>query len=169
MRASRVLLAVAVLVTALVLQLSLVNRLPLPGAAPDLVLLGVVALGLAHGSTFGSACGFGAGLALDLVPPADHPVGLWAFVLTVVGHVAGHARPEAQRSAVVPFYVAAGAAAGSLVLYAFLATLAGSGGVDAGQVLRVLPTAVLYDVVLTPFVVSGVVALSRQVETEAVR
>ena len=51
------------------------SRLPLPGATPDLLLLVVVALALAYGPGFGLVCGFGAGLAADLVPPADHEVG----------------------------------------------------------------------------------------------
>lgn len=169
MRPSRWLLAVVVLVTALLLQVTVLSRLPLPGATPDLVLLVVVALGLADGSAYGAGCGFGVGLALDLVPPADHTVGMWAFVLTVVGYAAGYARPDAQRSAVVPVAVAAAAAAGSLLLYAALAAVASTASVDGGAVLRLLPTAVLYDVVLAPFVVSGVVALRRQLEDEPAR
>ena len=46
----RAILSAAVLGAALMLQLTVVNRLPLPGAgAPDLVLLAVVASGCAAG------------------------------------------------------------------------------------------------------------------------
>ena len=41
-----------------------------------------------------------AGLVLDLVPPADHEVGRWALVLTLVGYLAGLARDETRRSRV---------------------------------------------------------------------
>jgi len=89
---ARVLLAAALVLAALAVQVAMLSRLPLPGATPDLVLLVVVALALAHGSTFGLMTGFLAGLATDLVPPAEHEVGRWAFVLTVLGYLAGLAR-----------------------------------------------------------------------------
>ena len=55
------------------------------GVVPDLVLLVVVAAGLAYGSELGLVLGFGAGLLLDLAPPADHYAGRWALALMVVG------------------------------------------------------------------------------------
>lgn len=165
-RGPRTLLAAAVVVTALVLQLSVLSRLPLPGATPDLVLLGVVALALVHGPGFGAGTGFAAGLALDLVPPADHAIGRWAFVLTVVGYLAGFGEDEIERSAFAPFLVVAAAAAGSLLLYAGLGALLGDVRVSWQAVARLLPSSVLYDVVLTPFVVSGVIALARRVEAD---
>ena len=73
----RLLLAtVAVLLAALLLQLTMVDRLPLPGRRPpDLVLLVAVALGLTCGPTTGLLTGFWAGLALDLAPPASALIG----------------------------------------------------------------------------------------------
>jgi rod shape-determining protein MreD len=88
MPAGRVLFAVVLLVVALAVQVSVLARLPLPGATPDLVLLAVVALALAHGPGFGLVAGFAAGLGSDLVPPADHAVGRWALVLTLARHLA---------------------------------------------------------------------------------
>ena len=44
MTASRVLLSVALILTAAILQVTVVNRLPLPGTGPDLVLLVVIGL-----------------------------------------------------------------------------------------------------------------------------
>ena len=72
----RGLLAVVLVVTALALELTVLARLPLPGGTPDLLLLVVVTFGLVHGPVTGMFVGFGAGLALDLVPPSDGPVGL---------------------------------------------------------------------------------------------
>ena len=60
---------------------------------------------------FGLVCGFAAGLAADLVPPADHEVGRWALVLTLVGYLAGLGRDSSRRSAFVPLVVVAVAAA----------------------------------------------------------
>ena len=65
------------------------SHLAVQGVVPDLVLLVVVAAGLAYGSELGLVLGFGAGLLLDLAPPADHYAGRWALALMVVGYVAG--------------------------------------------------------------------------------
>ncbi|MGZ4480084.1 MAG: rod shape-determining protein MreD [Nocardioidaceae bacterium] len=163
---SRVALAAAVVVTALALQVTLLNGLPLPGAAPDLVLVSVVALGLAHGPSFGLVTGAVAGLAADLVPPADHTIGRWTLVLGLIGYAAGLAKGDTRRSAFVPVLVVALAAAGSVLLYAGLGALINDPHITWVAVSEVLTTAVLYDVVLSPFVVPAVLALVRRVEPE---
>ena len=60
---------------------------------PNLCLLVVVAAALTRGPQFAAVLGFGAGLALDLAPPADHIAGRWALALVVVGYVAGRVTP----------------------------------------------------------------------------
>ncbi|MGN6332815.1 MAG: rod shape-determining protein MreD [Motilibacteraceae bacterium] len=165
----RLVLAVAVVVSALVLQVGVLGRLSLPGATPDVVLLGVVSLALVYGSTFGAVTGFAAGLALDLVPPADHAAGRWALVLTLVGYLCGQARAEVERSALVPFLVVGAAAGAGTLLYALLGVVMGDARVTWLLVARVLPTAVLYDLVLAPFVVPAVLALARRAEPDLVR
>src|SRR3712207_6782816 len=60
----RLALASALVLLALVLQLSILPLLNLPGATPDLVLLCVVGLALAAGPMTGTGVGFAAGLAL---------------------------------------------------------------------------------------------------------
>lgn len=165
---SRVLLAVAVVVTALALQVTLITRLPLPGASPDLVLLSVVAFALAHGPTFGLGTGFAAGLATDLVPPADHTIGRWTLVLGLIGYAAGLAKGETRRSAFVPLLVVALAAAASVLMYAGLGALIDDPHITWTAVGEITPTAVLYDVVLSPFIVSAVLVLVRRVEPEPV-
>ena len=168
MSAPRVALTAVLVVVALALQVTVLSRLPLPGATPDLVLLVVVATALSGGPTVGLLTGFAAGLALDLVPPADHEVGRWAFVLTIVGYLSGLARAESRRSAFVPLVVVAAAAVGSVLLYAGLGALLDDPNVTWSAVTRLLPTAVVYDVVLSAFAVPAVLALSRRLEPEAV-
>jgi rod shape-determining protein MreD len=163
---ARVLVAVVLVAVALALQVTLLSRLSLPGATPDLVLLVVVGLALSHGPGFGLAAGFGAGLAVDLVPPADHEVGRWALVLTLVGYGAGLAQAETRRSAFVPLVVVAAAGAGSVVLYAGLGALMDDHHVTWSAVSRLLPTAVLYDVVLSAFALPAVLAVARRAEPE---
>ena len=68
----RAALSVLLVAAAVVLQLTVVNRLTLPGGgAPDLVLLVVIALALCGGPAAGALTGFCAGLSLDLAPPAS--------------------------------------------------------------------------------------------------
>ena len=98
-------------VVALALQVTLLSRLPLPGATPDLVLLVVVATRARRRPRRRPAHRLRGRAGPDLVPPADHEVGRWALVLTVVGYLAGLAQAETRRSAFVPLAVVAAAAA----------------------------------------------------------
>lgn len=159
---------VLVLTVALVLQVTVLSRLPLPGATPDLVLLVLVAVALRGGPDLGLAAGFVAGLALDIVPPADHAIGRWAFVLCLVGYVCGFLADEGDRSAVLPIIVAGAASAASVLGFAALGVLIDDPRVSWDVVLGVLPTAVAYDVVLSPFVIYAVFRLFRGIERDQV-
>ena len=86
----RLILSVVLVAVALAAQLTIVNRLALPGGGgPDLVLLVVVALALTGGPLAGTLTGFLARLALDVAPPAGHTVGEYALVFCLVGYVCG--------------------------------------------------------------------------------
>ncbi|REE95588.1 rod shape-determining protein MreD [Thermomonospora umbrina] len=168
--AGRNLTAAVAIVVALVLQVSVANRLPLPGAVtPDLVLLTVVALALTGGSLIGLVSGFGAGLAADIIPPADHTIGRYALVYCLIGYVCGLASDEMDRSSVVPFAaVAAGALAGT-VLYAGLGMMLGDPRAGWENVSRIVPLQVLYDVLASPFVVWAVLRVTRRFERDRSR
>jgi rod shape-determining protein MreD len=165
---SRIGLTVALLMTAVVLQVSVAARLGLPGATPDVVLLVVVGLALAYGPTWGVAVGFTGGLLLDVAPPGLAPMGRWAIVLCLVGYLSGLLADQVERSALLPFVTVAVAAAGASLAYAAIGGLIGDGRVTWPAVSRVVPTAVLYDVVLTPFVVFAVLALARRGSADVV-
>ena len=94
MRVNRILLSSSLIVVALVLQVSVLARLHLPGAVPDLLLLTVLGLALVYGHVGGALVGFAAGLLADLAPPADHAAGRYALVLCVIGYLAGLVKPE---------------------------------------------------------------------------
>lgn len=166
MPAGRLVFAVVLVFVALAVQLTMLSRLPLPGATPDLVLLCVVALALVHGPEFGLVAGFVTGLAADLVPPADHAVGRWALTLTLVGYLAGLARLESRRSAFVPVAVVAVAAGLSVVLYTLTGDVVGGTAVSWGAAMRLVPSAVAYDVVLSAFVVPAVMVLADRFEPD---
>src|SRR3954464_13528093 len=97
MRVNRILLSAPLVVVALVIQVSVLARLHLPGAVPDLLLLTVLGLAMVYGHVAGALIGFGAGLLAELAPPADHAAGRYALVLCVLGYLAGLAKPESGR------------------------------------------------------------------------
>ncbi|AWK08665.1 rod shape-determining protein MreD [Streptomyces spongiicola] len=168
MRFNRMLLSTTLVVVALVVQVSVLARLQLPGAVPDLLLLTVVALALVYGHTGGALVGFGAGLLADLAPPADHAAGRYALVLCVVGYLVGLARPENGRltSATGPMVVVVAAAVGSTLLYAGVGALVGDTAARHVGLGSLLFTAALYDLLLAPFTVPLIMALARRAEND---
>jgi rod shape-determining protein MreD len=168
MRVNRILLSSALVVVALVIQVSVLARLHLPGAVPDLLLLTVLGLALVYGHVGGALVGFGAGLLADLAPPADHAAGRYALVLCVIGYLAGLAKPENGRlkSATGPMAVVVAAAIGATVLYAGVGALVGDTAARHVGLGSLLFTAALYDLLLAPFVVPGVMALARRADND---
>lgn len=168
MRFNRILLATTLVVVALVIQVSVLARLQLPGAVPDLVLLTVLGLALVYGHVGGALIGFGAGLLTDLAPPADHAAGRYALVLCVIGYLAGLAKPESGklRSASGPLVVVVGAAVGSTLLYAGVGALVGDTAARHVGLGGLLFTAALYDLLLAPFTVPFIIALARRAEND---
>ncbi|GAA1922485.1 rod shape-determining protein MreD [Streptomyces durmitorensis] len=168
MRFNRILLSTTLVVVALVIQVSVLARLQLPGAVPDLVLLTVLGLALVYGHVGGALVGFGAGLLADLAPPADHAAGRYALVLCVVGYLAGLAKPETGRlrSATGPLVVVVGAAIGSTLLYAGVGALVGDTAARHVGLGGLLFTAALYDLLLAPFTVPLIIALARRAEND---
>ncbi|UGY91410.1 rod shape-determining protein MreD [Streptomyces gobiensis] len=168
MRLNRMLLSTSLVVVALIVQVSVLARLQLPGATPDLLLLTVLALALVYGHTSGAIIGFGAGLLADLAPPADHAVGRYALVLCVVGYAAGLAKPEGgrHRSATAPMLVVAAAALSSTLLYAGVGALVGDTAARHVGLGGLLFTATLYDLLLAPFTVPWIMALARRADND---
>ncbi|MBC2868025.1 rod shape-determining protein MreD [Streptomyces mexicanus] len=166
MRLNRILLSTALVVVALVIQVSVLSRLHLPGAVPDLLLLTVLGLAMVYGHVGGALIGFGAGLLADLAPPADHAAGRYALVLCVIGYFAGLIKPETGqvKSATGPMAVVVGAALGSTLLYAGVGALVGDTAARHVGLPGLLFTAAVYDLLLAPFVVPGIMALARRTD-----
>lgn len=165
----RVLLSTVLVLLALVVQVSVLGRLQLPGATPDLLLLVVVGLGLVFGPTGGCLTGFAAGLLADLAPPSDHAIGRYALVLCVMGYAAGMFRADSGRRRTVmgPLLVVAAAAVVSTVLYAAVGALVGDTAARHVGLPGLAASALLYDLLLAPFVVPAVMLLGRRADPGA--
>jgi rod shape-determining protein MreD len=144
------------LFAAVVVQLTVVNRLPLPGsAAPDLVLLLVTAIAVSTTPAVGAVTGFAGGLALDVAPPAAHYAGQYALVFCLVGYAAARVvraiwDTTGEHDAVMSFTVMAVATAAGEAGKAALGMLLSDPDVTGAVVSRVLPTAILYDLIIAP-------------------
>lgn len=164
----RVLAALVAVSVAMVLQTSLFPHFAVQGVVPDLVLLVVVATGLAHGSEVGLVLGFGAGLLLDLAPPADHYAGRWALALMAVGYVAGRLGSSGHLRISQWLPVAAAASFVGTSVFALTGLVLRDPEVGVGELLRVEITTVGWDVALALVVVPLTLGLFAKVEPDRV-
>ena len=164
----RPLVAVLLVSLALVLQVSLFPHVAWQGIVPNLCLLVVVGAALTRGPQAAVLLGFLAGVALDLAPPADHVAGRWALALVVVGYVAGRVRQDVKPTAVA---VVATVAASSFIgtsVFAISGLILQDPLLDVTQLLQVILVAVLWDVLLTPFVLPPVMTLFNRLQPDRV-
>ena len=149
----RLVMSAVLLAAAVLLQLTAINGLRLPGGGvPDLVLVVVAALGLASGPASGAIAGFTAGLALDLAPPGTGVVGAYALVFVLVGWACGRLHGTLSRSAVLPIVIVAAVSAAAELVVAGLSVALQAGEASWSAVRQVLPAAISYDVAISPFV-----------------
>lgn len=161
--------ALAAVLVALVLQVTVFSHVAWEGVVPNLVLLVVVGAGLVRGPQFAVVLGFVAGILLDLAPPADHPAGQWALALVVVGHLAGRVRSEQRPSATAVVATVAAASFVGTSVFALVGMLLGQPGLDVWGLLQVVLVALVWDVLLTPFVLPPLMGMFRQLEPERER
>lgn len=166
MRLRQVLLCTALLLTAYLVQITVLTRLPLPGATPDLVVVTLVALALAYGPMTGAVCGFVAGLVVAAAPPADGPLGLTALLYLIVGAVTGAVIDPRDRTVPILSGIVGLSAGGVVLATAAFSSVLGSDRVVWSTVPGIALTAFLYAVILAPFVVPGVDLLVRKVTVE---
>jgi rod shape-determining protein MreD len=154
------LVSLLALAGALLLQATLLARLPLPGSSPDLVLVLVAGMALVRGPLVGSLLGFAVGMLADL--GADLELGRTALVLALVGYAVGLAADERGRSLLWSMLVIALAAATAVVVYAGEGLLLGDARITGPAFWAALASTVTYSVVLTPVVVPGLRVLARR-------
>jgi len=168
-RPLRVAFAVALIVTLVPLQFSIVNRMPFPGAPPDLLVLSVVSVALARGADLGLVFGFATGLVADLAPPADHTLGRLALAYALAGYVGGTLSDDAARSAFLPIAVVGLGAVIAEGTFAVVGALLGDERITATALAHNVPSSVLYDVVLAPFVIPLIGAVCHRLVVDPSR
>jgi rod shape-determining protein MreD len=166
----RGLISFATVGVAVIVQVTIVNRIAFPGGTgPDVVLLTVAALGLANGPLTGALIGFSAGLALDVAPPGSYLVGENALVFCLIGYLCGLAHdipnsegvPEQGHTALFEIVVTAVGAVCGEALTVALGKMLSDSRISVPAVRHVLPVAVAYDLLLAPFVLYAVAAALR--------
>jgi len=158
---------VALVVLALVLQVSLFPHLAIDGVVPNLCLLVVVATALVRGPEQAAVLGFVAGVLLDLAPPADHVAGRWALALVLVGYVAGRVRQDTRPTAAAVIGTVAACSFLGTSIFALSGLLIGDLDTGIPGLLEVIAVAVLWDVLLTPFVLPVVMRVFDRLEPAA--
>ena len=160
-------LLVGTLVTAAaVIQVTLLSRLGLPGATPDLVVVTVVAIALATGPVQGAVAGFVAGVLVDIAPPADSLLGVNALVYLAIGYVTGRVIDPRDRTVPVLVGIVALAAGAATVVVAVLDTVLGGGRVVWEALPGLALTSALYAAILAPGLILGVGWLARRITPE---
>ncbi|PJJ54004.1 rod shape-determining protein MreD [Mumia flava] len=169
MAAGRTLVIAALLVVALLVQLSVAPVLFPTAVVPDVVLLVVAAVGLRDGAVAGAWTGFAGGLLIDLAPPSDDLMGQWALALCVVGLLAGTVDRGSRSTRWLDLVVSGAAAFVGVSIFALSSIVLGLAGADLAVASSVVGLAVAYDAVLGLLVLPLVRAALDRVEPTPVR
>ena len=163
----RVVIAILAVSVALILQVTLFPHFAWHGIVPNLCLLVVVGAALTINAPSAMVLGFAAGVALDLVPPADHVAGRWALALTVVAFLAARVRQNVKPTAAAVVGTVAAASFIGTSIVALTGLLLGESGA-VPDLLQVIAVAVLWDVLLTPLVLPPLMKLFSALDPQLV-
>ena len=145
-------LALVLLAAGLLLQLTVLNGLHLPGGGvPDLVLVLLVGVAIAAGPVAGTVAGFGLGLSLDLAPPGSGLIGQYALIFCLAGWAAGHLARGATRMPLRTLAAGAVVIAAAEAVTAVLGLLLHPAQVTVAEIRQLLPVTIAYDLLIFPF------------------
>jgi rod shape-determining protein MreD len=108
--------------------------------------------------------GFCVGLLADLAPPTAHAFGREAFVLCLVGFLAGRSSSAVRGSAFRPMMLIAFLGALSPLLYALLGLAVGEPGLPRSDLGSAAAASAIYAALLAPFIVPLTQACARRAE-----
>ena len=147
----RIIAWTAVVLTALVLQSTLLAQIRLGGAKPELMALVTITLAYLEGPTSGALAGFVGGMAQDFL--LDQPKGITALTLTLLGYTVGLARQYiVSPSPLLPTILVAVGTFCGVIFYEIVSFLLGQIDDPLLYLLRVAFLSALYSAVLTPLV-----------------
>jgi rod shape-determining protein MreD len=150
----------ALLLVAVIVQVSALSQLNVLGGHPDLVVLAVAGIAYYGGSVSGTAAGFAAGLLLDLLTGAT--MGASSLVLTAVGYGVGRFREVRDPShGLLPIAVGAVATAAWVVAFAAVSLMLDIGARVSPLVIREMIITVLLNALLALPVFTGCRKLLR--------
>ena len=147
MRAGTIVRIALVVFVAALLQGAIVSTISIGGGTADLLLVTVIALGLARGSVVGAVAGFAGGIVLDLL--TLDTLGITSLVLTLAGFWAGrYAETTLHDRRLAPF-VAVGVITPLAALFAFAVHyMLGDDVVARNALVTTLAPALLLNLVL---------------------
>jgi rod shape-determining protein MreD len=150
----------ALLLVAVIVQLSALSQLNVLGGHADLVVLVVAAVAYYGGSVSGTATGFAAGLLLDLLTGAT--MGASSLVLTAVGYGVGRFREVRDPShGLLPVAVGTAATAAWVVAFAAVSLMLDIGARVSPLVIREMILTILLNALLALPVFTGCRRLLR--------
>src|SRR5437868_608177 len=139
-----------VLLLFLIVELTVLDRLRVFGAGPDIMLLLAVVAGIVGGPRAGALMGFAAGITLDLF--LETPMGLSALVFCLVGYAVGNIQGGVLRASWwIPVITTLVASAAGELLYALVATVVGQPHLVTTHLLVVAAVVGLFNAVAAPF------------------
>lgn len=163
--------ATAILLAAVLVQVSLMPFLRIADGVPDIVAPTVVAIALLRGPLVGAVAGFAGGLAVELTAPVE-TLGVLALAYLVVGGFCGrYCEARESASLVAPLTLSVAAAAAVQLGYALFQVLLGRSMPPSEFVAEVMiPTAALTALLSPPvlLVVRRLLGEPRVVEPYAV-
>jgi rod shape-determining protein MreD len=145
----RVVSIAAIVITALLLQSTVVAQLRLLGIRPELLYLVTIAIALLEGPNEGATVGFVSGLSQDFL--MNQPKGLTALTLTLLGYAVGMFRQFiVSPSPLVPTIVVGVGTAAGIAFYEVVSVLLGNFHEEAAYGVKVALLTATYNAVLTP-------------------
>ncbi len=154
----------ALIVTVLigiVFQPTLLARLSLPGATPDLVLVIACCWAITKGPAVGAIAGFIAGLFLDVVPPGNNLIGVASIFLALIGYAIGIAGSGPSRSVVRPLLIS-GIGATTFFLFRTIWALISGSDITLYNFSVNFITQGIYAAALAIFIYPGITFLDRK-------
>ena len=139
------------MLTALLLQTTVLAQIQLAGAKPDLIYMVTIILAYLEGPSSGAIAGFAGGMAEDFL--LNQPKGITALSLTLLGYAVGMVRQYiVSPSALVPVIMVGVGTAVGLMFNGLVRFLLGQ--LDSGWAfqLQIAVLTGLYNAMLTPFV-----------------